>query len=201
MDFFVVPTVTFRPAYVWFAIDHARRRILHCDTTDAPTAAWVVQQLRETFGLAVMPRHLIFDRDSIFSAQVVLTVKSFGIKPTRTAYRSPWQNGVAERWVGSVRRELLDHVVVWNERHLRSKWLYLNTLDSMAHLEKLVAFFVDAHNRQMPHSAFSGQTPDEMYFGTAANLPEELAVTRKKAREQRLAANRAASCDLCVEPD
>jgi hypothetical protein len=67
MDFFVVPTVTFHLAYAWFAIDHARRRILHCDATDAPTAAWVVQQLRETFGLAVMPRHLIFDRDSIFS--------------------------------------------------------------------------------------------------------------------------------------
>ena len=119
MDFFVVPTVTFRVAYVWFAIDHARRRILHCDATDAPTAAWVVQQLRETFVLDVMPRHLIFDRDAIFSAQVVSTVKSFGIKPTRTAYRSPWQNGVAERRIGSVRRELLDHVIVCNERHLR----------------------------------------------------------------------------------
>jgi len=119
MDFFVVPTVTFRPVYVWFAINHARRRILHFDVTNAPTAAWVVQQLRETFGLDVLPRHLIFDRDSIFSAQVVSTVKSFGIAPTRTAYRSPWQNGVAERWIGSVRRELLDHIVVFNERHLR----------------------------------------------------------------------------------
>jgi transposase InsO family protein len=108
MDFFVVPTVMFRVVYVWFAINHARRRILHFDVTNAPTAAWVVQQLRETFGLDVMPRHLIFDRDSIFSAQVVSTVKSFGNAPTRTAYRSPWQNGVAERWVGSVRRELLD---------------------------------------------------------------------------------------------
>jgi hypothetical protein len=99
----VVPTVTFRQVYGWFAIDHARRRILHCDATDAPTAAWVVQHLRETFVLDVMPRHLIFDRDSIFSAQVVSTVKSCGIKPTRTVYRSPWQNGVAERWFGSVR--------------------------------------------------------------------------------------------------
>jgi transposase InsO family protein len=110
MDFFAVPTVTFQLVYVWFAIDHARRRILHVDATDQPTAAWVVQQLRETFRLDVMPRHLIFDRDSIFSAQVVSTVKSFGIAPKRTPYRSPWQNGVAERWVGSVRRELLDHL-------------------------------------------------------------------------------------------
>jgi len=87
--------------------------------TDHPAAAWVIQQLRETFPFDTAPRHLIFDRDSTFSAQVVATVRSFGIKPTRTAYRSPWQNGVAERWVGSVRRELLAHVVVFNERHLR----------------------------------------------------------------------------------
>jgi hypothetical protein len=66
MDFFVVPTVTFRLVYVWFTIDHARRRILHFDVTEQPTAAWVVQQLRETFGLDVMPRHLIFDHDAIF---------------------------------------------------------------------------------------------------------------------------------------
>jgi putative transposase len=102
-----------------FTISHARRWILHFDVTDAPTAAWVVQQHRETFGLDAVLRHLIFDRDSIFSAQVVSTVKSFGIAPTRTAYRSPWQTGVAERWVGSLRRELLDCVIVWNERHLR----------------------------------------------------------------------------------
>ena len=82
-------------------------------------ATWVIQQLREAFPFGAAPRHLIFDRDSIFSAEVVTTVKSFGMKPTRTAWRSPWQNGVAERWIGSVRRELLDHVVVLGERHLR----------------------------------------------------------------------------------
>jgi hypothetical protein len=71
----------------------------------------------------------------------------------------------------------------------------------MAHLEKLVAFFVDAHNRQMPHSAFRGQTPDEMYFGTAVTVAEELFVAGKKARVRRMALNRAMSCDLCVEPD
>jgi putative transposase len=119
MDLFVVPTVAFRLLYVWFAIDHAQRRILHFEVTELPAAAWVIQQLREAFPVDTAPRHLIFDRDSIFSAQVVLTTKSFNIQPTRTAWRSPWQNGVAERWVGSIRRELLDHVVVFNERHLR----------------------------------------------------------------------------------
>ncbi len=119
MDFFVVPTVTFRVLYVWFAIEHGRRRLLRVDVTGHPSAAWVIQQLREAFPFDAAPRHLIFDRDSIFSTSVVSTVKSFGIQPTRTAYRSPWQNGVAERWIGSVRRELLDHVVVLGERHLR----------------------------------------------------------------------------------
>jgi len=119
MDFFTVPTVRFRALYVWFAIGHARRRILHFDVTDHPAAGWVIKKLREAFPFDTAPRHLIFDRDSIFSAEVVSTVKSFGIQPTMTAFRSPWQNGVTERWVGSVRRELLDHVVVGNERHLR----------------------------------------------------------------------------------
>jgi putative transposase len=77
-----------------------------------------VQQLREAFPLDTAPRHLVFDRDATYSAQVVSTVTSLGTKPTRTAPRSPWQNGVAERWIGSVRRELLDHVVVFHDRHL-----------------------------------------------------------------------------------
>ena len=85
MDFFTVPTVTFRGVYVWFVIGHGRRRILHFEIADHPAAAWVVQQLREAFPFDAAPRHLIFDRDSIFSASVVSTVRSFGIKPTRTA--------------------------------------------------------------------------------------------------------------------
>src|SRR5438105_3800652 len=64
-------------------------------------------------------RHLIFDRDAIFSDRVLTTVNALGLRPARTAFRSPWQNGIAERWIGSVRRELLDHSVVFNERHLR----------------------------------------------------------------------------------
>jgi transposase InsO family protein len=119
MDFFTVPTATFRVLYVWFAIEHARRRILYFDVTEHPLAFWVVQQLGEAFPYDTAPHHLVFDRDAIFSARVVSIVESLGIRPARTAYRSPWQNGVAERWIGSVRRELLDHVVVFNERHLR----------------------------------------------------------------------------------
>jgi len=119
MDFFVVPTVRFRLLYVWFAIDHGRRRILHFNVTENPSARWVIQQLRETFPDEPIHRYLIHDNDSIFSPAVMGAIKSFGIDPKRTAFRSPWQNGTAERVVGSVRRELLDHVIVLNEDHLR----------------------------------------------------------------------------------
>jgi transposase InsO family protein len=79
----------------------------------------VIQQLREAFPYDTAPGYLIFDRGSCFNAEMIEVVKSFGIKPKRTSFRSPWQNGVAEGWVGSCRRELLDHVIVLNERHLR----------------------------------------------------------------------------------
>ena len=119
MDFFVVPTVRFQLLYVWFAIDHGRRRILHFNVTESPTARWVIQQLRETFPDGPAHRYMIYDNDAIFSSAVTHAIKSFEIDPKRTAFRSPWQNGTAERFVGSVRRELLDHVVVMTEDHLR----------------------------------------------------------------------------------
>lgn len=143
MDFFTVPTACFRILYVWFAIDHSRRRVLHFDVTDRPAALWVVLQLREAFPHDSVIRHLIFDRDSIFSGQVVSTAEALGLRPTRTAYRSPWQNGVAERWVGNVRRELLDHAVVFNERHLR----------------RLLSEYVAYYHDDRTHYALEKQTP------------------------------------------
>jgi putative transposase len=119
MDFFTVPTLTFGVLYCFFVIGHDRRRILHCNVTGQPTALWIVLQLREVWGYEQPHRYLIFDRDAKFSADVVSSVRESDIEPIRTAFRSPWQNGVAERWVGSVRRDLLDHVIVLNQRHLR----------------------------------------------------------------------------------
>jgi transposase InsO family protein len=118
MDFFVLPTVGFRLLYVWFIIDHGRRRIIHFDVTANPTAPWVIQQLREAFPCDSALKYLIYDNDCIFSDNVTEAIKSFGVKPKRTAFQSPWQNGTAERWVGSARREMLDHVIVLNEQHL-----------------------------------------------------------------------------------
>jgi len=119
MDFFTVPTLTFGVLYCFFVIAHDRRRILHCNVTKHPTSAWVVQQLREAFPYDSAPDYLIFDRGTNFNSEVIETAKSFGIQPKRTSYRSPWQNGVAERWVSNCRRDLLDHVIVLNERHLK----------------------------------------------------------------------------------
>lgn len=90
--------------------------------TENPTSAWVVQQLREAFPYdegGRRAKYLVFDRNSTFSAEVVSAAKSMGLKPKRTSYQSPWQNGVAERFVGTARRELLDHVIVLDDEHLR----------------------------------------------------------------------------------
>ena len=108
---------------MWFIIDHGRLRIIHFDVTANPTAPWLTQQLREAFPYDTASKHLVYDNDSIFSDQVTGAIRSFGVEPKRTAFQSPWQNGVAERWVGSCRREILDHVVVLNEQHLHLNYL------------------------------------------------------------------------------
>lgn len=119
MDFFTVPTLRFEVLYVLFIIHHARRTILHVGVSSNPTAGWICQRLREALPDDQAPEYLIFDRDGKFGHEVIRTIKGMGTKTVRTAYRSPWQNGVAERWVLSVRHELLDHVIVLGERHLR----------------------------------------------------------------------------------
>ena len=119
MDFFAVPTLTFGVLYCFFVIGHDRRKILYFNVTRNPHAFWVVQQLREAWSYKQPHRFLLFDRDTKFGTEVVSAVRDMGSEPTRTTFRSPWQNGVAERWVGSCRRDLLDHVIVLNERHLK----------------------------------------------------------------------------------
>src|ERR1700686_1653832 len=99
MDFFTVPTLTFGALYCFFVISHDRRRILHCNITRHQSGVCVVQQLRETFPYESAPNYLIFDRGTNFNEEVISTIKSFGIEPRRTSFRSPWLNGVAERFV------------------------------------------------------------------------------------------------------
>ena len=143
MDFFTVPTLSFGILYCFFVIAHDRRRILHLNVTKHPTSAWVTQQMREAFPFDSAPKYLIFDRGANFSQEVVDTIKSFGIQPKRTSFQSPWQNGVAERFIGSCRRDLLDHVIVLNERHLK----------------RLMNEFIHYYHEDRTHLSLGKQTP------------------------------------------
>jgi hypothetical protein len=121
VDFLAVPTATFRVLYVFVVLQHHRRRIVHFNVTDSPTAAWTAQQIVEAFPDDSAPRYLLRDRDSIYGAEFRRRVNGMRIAEVLTAPRSPWQNPFAERVIGTIRRELLDHVIVLNEGHLRRR--------------------------------------------------------------------------------
>ena len=118
-DFFTVPTLMFKTLYCFFVIEHGRRQILHFNCTAHPTSDWIVQQLREALPLPCRFRYALFDNDAKFGHDVISLLNASGIRPTRTTVRSPWQNGIAERWVESIRTEMFDHVIPINECHLR----------------------------------------------------------------------------------
>jgi putative transposase len=144
MDFFTVPTITFSALYCFFVISHDRRRILHVNVTKHPTSGWIIQQLREAFPFEASQKYLIFDRDQKFGFEVIAAVKATRIIPKQTSFRSPWQNGVAERWVGSCSRDLLDHIVALNERHLK----------------RLLSEYVRYHHEDRTHLGLEKGTPE-----------------------------------------
>ena len=122
IGFFVVPTATFRVLYVFVVLLHHRRQVVHFNVTDSPTAAWTAQQIVEAFPDDSAPRYLLRDRDGIYGGgEFRRRVSGMGIAEVLTAPRSPWQNPFAERVIGTIRRELLDHVIVLNEGHLRRR--------------------------------------------------------------------------------
>jgi len=120
VDFFVVPTVTFRLLYAFVVLCHHRRRVVHFNVTSHPTAQWVRQQIREAFPFDEAPRYLIRDNDGVYGDGLRQHLESLGIEEVRIAPRSPWQTPFVERLIGSVRRECLDYVVVLSKRHLYS---------------------------------------------------------------------------------
>jgi transposase InsO family protein len=119
IDFFIVPTATFRVLYVFIVLSHDRRHIVHFNVTAHPSAQWTAQQIVEAFAFDTAPRYLLRDRDSIYGDTVQRRIRSLAIEEVITAPRSPWQNPFVERVIGSIRRDCLDHVIVLNERHLR----------------------------------------------------------------------------------
>jgi hypothetical protein len=119
VDFFTVPTVRLRVLFVFLVIEHQRRRVLHFGVTEHPTAEWTAQQMAEAFSERDASRYLTRDRDAIYGDAFRCRIHSLAMKEVVTAARSPWQNAFAERLIGSIRRECLDHVVILNRGHLR----------------------------------------------------------------------------------
>ena len=143
IDFFTVPTVTFRVLFVFVVLSHDRRRIVHLNVTAHPTAAWTARQLREAWAWDTAPRFVIRDRDAIYGLDVRRTVQRMGIEDLLTAHRCPWQNSFVERVIGSIRRECLDHVIVWNERSLQR------------HLQRYLAYY----HEQRTHLSLDKDAP------------------------------------------
>ena len=137
-DFFTVPTLTFKLLYVFVVLSHDRRRILHVNVTQHPTAEWTAQQLTEAFpGDATLPRYLHRDRDAIYGDLVRRRIAALGMNEVVSAKQAPWQNPYAERVIGSIRRECTDHLIPLNEKHLR----------------KILSEYVDYYNYQQPGTA------------------------------------------------
>jgi transposase InsO family protein len=119
VDFFVVPTAMFKVLFVFAVLAHDRRRVVHINVTDTPTAQWTAKQLVEAFPWDTAPRYLLRDRDGVYGVEFSSRVNGMGIDEVIAAPRSPWQNPYVERLIGTLRRECLDHIVVLNETHLR----------------------------------------------------------------------------------
>jgi hypothetical protein len=119
MDLFVVPTLSFRLLYGFLVLRHHRRRIMWLGVTANPTAEWIARQVTEACGWEAALDYVVRDRDCAYGEAYVRRLRAMGIRDRPTAPRSPWQNAYAERLIGSIRREVLDHVVVLGERHLR----------------------------------------------------------------------------------
>jgi transposase InsO family protein len=118
VDFFTVPTIRFQVLYVFLVLAHERRRILHFNVTAHPTAEWTAQQLRNAFPWDSALRYLLRDRDRIFGDDFTRPVQDMGVQEVLSAPRSPWQRAYVERVIGTIRRECLDHVIIFNEAAL-----------------------------------------------------------------------------------
>ena len=144
VDFFVVPTATFKVLFVFLVLTHDRRRIIHFNVTEHPTSQWTAQQIVEAFPFDTTPRYLLRDGDRIYGDRVRRRLKSLGIEEIVTAAASPWQNAYVERVIGSLRRELLDHVIVLNERHLK----------------QLLSSYLDYYHPWRTHRSLDRDSPD-----------------------------------------
>ncbi len=161
VDFFVVPTLSFRLLFVFVVLEHHRRRVVHFNVTAHPTVAWTAQRIREAFPWDKAPRFLIRDRDGCCGNVFRPAVRGMNIQEVLTAPHSPWQNGYVERLIGSIRRECLDHVIVFNESSLR----------------KILRSYFRYYERSRTHLVLGKDSPEPRAvhppdFGEVVELPE-----------------------------
>jgi len=133
---FVVATATFRLLYALIVLGHDRRRVIHFDVTQNPTQFWLSRQMTEAFPWDTAPRYLLRDRDASYGSAFRDRVQAMGIKEVVTAPRSPWQNPYVERLIGSIRRECLDHIIIFNERVLSRYFQYHHKTRTHLSLDK-----------------------------------------------------------------
>ena len=161
IDFFTVPTVRLRVLFVLVVLAHHRRRVVHFNLTEHPTAAWTAQQIVDAFLDESAPTYLFRDRDQVYGQQFRHRVRGMGIDEVVTAPQSPWQNPFAERLIGSIRRECLNHVLVNNERHLH----------------RILTRYVGYYHQARTHLALDKDAPDVRPIalptaGSIVQLPE-----------------------------
>ena len=119
IDFFTIHTATFKILYVFLILSHEHRKIVHFNVTDSPTSLWTGRQLIQAFPWHTAPKYVLRDNDKIFGLEFQQVVKNLGMEEVKTARKSPWQNPYVERVIGSIRRECLDHMIIFGEKHLR----------------------------------------------------------------------------------
>ena len=152
IDFFIVPTATFKVLFVFLVLAHDRRRIVHFNVTQHPTAQWTAQQIVEAFPFDKSPRYLLRDSDAIYGDRVQRRIVSLGIDEVVTAPASPWQNAYVERAIGSLRREVLNHVVILNELHLK----------------RLLSSYLDYYHPWRAHQSLERDAPNGRPIRSAA---------------------------------
>ena len=177
IDFAVVPTATFGIIYLFFVLSLERRRVLYFNVTQYPTAEWAAQQVVEACPFELPGRFLVRDNDKIYGARFRDRIDGLGLKQIRTAFRSPWQNGFAERWISSLRRDCLDHVIVINERQLRC----------------VIGSYVAYYHADRTHLGLEKDTPEERVVesredGKVISIPRVGGLHHRYSRELRRAA-------------
>ena len=173
-------------AYLHAVVDNFSRRIL----------AWKVSSRLEpgnTVAILLQAGSGLEDTPTV--------VADSGVENVNAKVDELIESGTSRRLLAMTEVSFSNSLVEAWWRSLKHQWLYLNSLDSVSAVERLVDFYVTEHNTRLPHSAFNGQTPDERYFGTGQTVPEELKAARARAREARLKANRALSCSVCEDRD